>query len=71
MICRITGSLQKASVESPMELSHLTGRLWRTMVESDETLDDIDDLLTLGSSNFWVSESALFVVLDRALKLTS
>jgi hypothetical protein len=53
-----------------MELSHLTGRLWRTMVESDETLDDIDDLLTLGSSNFWVSESALFVVLDRALKLT-
>jgi hypothetical protein len=70
-MCRITGSLQKASVESPMELSHLTGLFWRTTVEFEETLDDIEDLLTLGSSNFWVSESVLFVDLDGASKLTS
>jgi hypothetical protein len=49
-----------------MVLSHLTSRFWCTTVESDETLDAIEDLLTLDSNNFWVSKS-VFDDLDLML----
>jgi hypothetical protein len=69
MICRIPGSLLRASIDSPTELSHLIGRFWRTTVELEETLEAVEDLLTCGSNNFWVSESffadGLDVVLQR------
>jgi hypothetical protein len=50
-----------------MKLSHLTGRFWCTTVESDETLDAVEDLLALGSNNFWVSESVFVDDLDLVL----
>jgi hypothetical protein len=57
MMCRIPGSLQKASIALPVALSHLTGRLCLTIVDTDEALDAVEDLLTCGSNNFIVSES--------------
>jgi type II secretory ATPase GspE/PulE/Tfp pilus assembly ATPase PilB-like protein len=56
-MCRMPGSLQKASMAFPIELSHLTGRLCLTTVDTDEALEAVEDLLTCGSNSLMVSES--------------
>jgi hypothetical protein len=64
---RIPGSLQKAAMQFPRELSHLTAQLCSTIVEADESIDAVEDLLAHGLSSFWVSESAW----AAGLKITS
>jgi hypothetical protein len=41
----------------PIELSHRTGWLCLTRVELEEALEAVEDLLTRGSNNLYVSDS--------------
>jgi hypothetical protein len=59
--CRTPGRLKMYSTPRPMELSHRTGWLCLTRVELEEAIEAVEDLLSRGSNNLHVSDSAYFV----------